>query len=389
MKTPDIVVVGGGVMGSALAYFLAVRGAAARAIVVERDPTYARASSALSASGIRQQYSTAINIALSRFGVGFLRDMGQLLKVDGDAPSASFREGGYLYLASEAGRDVLEANHALQRSEGVDVALLDPAALQARFPWLSTDGVVLGSLGQSGEGWFDGYGLLQALRRKAKALGVTFVTDEVTGLDMQGGRVRAARLASGTSLPCEVLVNAAGPHARIVAEMAGATLPVEARRRTVFVLSCPEALPGCPLVIDPSGIWFRPEGNQFLAGFSPPGADAETFDLDVEHDMFEALVWPALAERVPAFERLRVAGAWAGHYEYNTVDQNGLVGPHPDVPNMLLANGFSGHGLQQSPAVGRALAELILDGRYVSIDLAPLSPARLAEGRPLVERNVI
>jgi glycine/D-amino acid oxidase-like deaminating enzyme len=389
MKTPDIVIVGGGVMGCALAYFLGLRGAAARAIVVERDPTYAKASSALSASGIRQQYSTAINIALSRFGVAFLRDMGRLLEVDGDAPSAGLREGGYLYLASEAGRAALEANHRLQRSEGVDVALLDPLALQARFPWLSTEGIVLGSLGLSGEGWFDGYGLLQALKRKAKALGVTFVTDEVVGLEVDGRRVRAARLASGTTLSCDVLVNAAGPHARRIAEMAGAPLPVEARRRTVFVLSCPEALPGCPLVIDPSGIWFRPEGNQFLAGFSPPGEDAETFDLEIEHEMFEALVWPALAERVPAFERLRVAGAWAGHYEYNTLDQNGLVGPHPDVPNMLLANGFSGHGLQQSPAVGRALSELILDGRYATIDLAPLSPARFSEGRPLVERNVI
>jgi glycine/D-amino acid oxidase-like deaminating enzyme len=186
------------------------------------------------------------------------------------------------------------------------------------------------------------------------------------------------------------MVNAAGPRARLVAAMAGVRLPVEARCRSVFVLDCRQDLPACPLVIDTSGVWFRPEGRQFIAGLSPPEErDAETFELEVDHAQFEEEIWPALAHRVPAFESLKVTSSWAGHYEYNTFDQNGIVGPHPDVPNLFLANGFSGHGLQQSPAVGRAISEWIAYGGWRTLDLTPLSVERILANRPLIERNVI
>jgi FAD-dependent oxidoreductase domain-containing protein 1 len=390
--TQQVVVVGGGVVGSSIAYFLASHPRfAGRVTVVERDPTYRRASSALSASAIRQQFSTPVNIEISRFGVEFLRHLGDYLGVGDDRPDVGLVESGYLFLATSAGRSVLEQNHRLQRQHGVDVAVLDPSGLSARFPWLTTEGIAAGSLGLSGEGWFDGYALLQAFRHKARALGVTYVTQEVTGFVRTGARVEAAILAGGSRVACDLAVNAAGPWAAAVAAMLGIDLPVRARRRCVFLIACRESLPRCPLVIDPSGVWFRPDGPNFLCGISPPhGAeDPDDAPLEVDERLFHDAIWPVLAARVRAFERVKIIKSWAGYYEMNIIDHNGIVGPHPSLANVFFANGFSGHGLQQSPAVGRGIAELIVEGGYRSLDLTPLAIARLVEGRRLVELNVI
>jgi len=386
---PDVVIVGGGVIGSAIAFFLR-RDGGCRVTVVERDPSYARASSSLSGSSIRQQFSCPVNIGLSQFGIAFLRGVGEHLAVDGEAPAIGLREPGYLYLASEAGLAGLRSNHAVQAACGAKTALLAPGELQQRFPWLNTDGLEAGSLGLEGEGWFDGPALMQAFRRKARALGTTYVHGEAVGLERAGAAVSAVLLGSGERLACGTVVNAAGPYARAVAGFAGLALPVEARRRSVFVLACRAELPGCPLVIDTSGVWFRPEGDRFLAGWSPPeDRDPETFELDVDHAQFEDVVWPALAARVPGFDAVRVTGAWAGHYEYNTFDQNGLLGRHPDVPNLVFANGFSGHGMQQAAGVGRGISELILHGGYQTQDLSALDVGRIGAGRKLRETNII
>ncbi|CAO3431738.1 NAD(P)/FAD-dependent oxidoreductase [Azospirillum doebereinerae] len=387
----DVVIVGGGVMGCSVAYFLASDPAFGGSVaVVERDPTYRTASSALSASSIRQQFSTPQNIALSQFGLSFLKSATERLSVDGDPVDLGLREPGYLYLATEFGADILRRNHAIQKACDVDVALLTPEELTARFPWLSVDGLVAGSLGLSGEGWFDGYSLMQGFRRKAKALGVTFLTADVVGVERSGDRIDAVRLDNGDRLACGVVVNAAGAKARRLAEMAGVALPVSARKRCVFVFDCREPLPACPLVIDPSGVWFRPEGAQFICGAPPPAdRDPDTDDLTVEHDLFDDMMWPALAARVPAFEAIKVTNAWAGYYEYNDVDQNAIIGPHPEVGNLLFCNGFSGHGLQQAPGAGRGVAELIVHGAYRSLDLTVFGYRRLTENRPLLETNVI
>ena len=382
----DVVVVGGGVIGSAVAYWL--RRFHVGVTVVERDTTYAAASSSLSASSIRQQFSTPANIALSQFGIGFLRAAGDELEVDGDRPALGLREPGYLYLASEAGLPVLRANHAVQRAHGVAVTLLDPDALRQRFPWLDVGGVAEGSLGLDGEGWFDGPALMAAFQRKARALGAVWRGGAVVGFGRDGGRIASVRLQDGTVIPCGVVVNAAGPYARAVAAMAGVALPVEARKRSVFVFGCRTPLPGCPLIIDTSGDWVRPEGDRYLAGWSPPD-DLEDFGLEVDHALFEDVVWPALATRIPAMEAVRAMGAWAGHYEVNTFDQNALLGAHADMPNLLFANGFSGHGMQQAPGVGRGIAELVAHGGYRTLDLSPLSVTRIAAGRPVRELCVI
>ena len=387
-----VVIVGGGAVGSSIAYFLAAHPRfSGQVTVVERDPTYRRASSALSASAIRQQFSTPVNIEISRFGVEFLRNLPAFLGVGDDRPDVGLVEAGYLFLATDAGRAVLEQNHRLQREHGVDVVLLAPADLSTRFSWLTTEGIAAGSLGLSGEGWFDGYSLLQAFRRKAMSLGVSYLTQEVTGFVREGARVEAVALADGSRLRCDITVNAGGPWAGAVAAMLGIDLPVRARRRSVFLIACRERLPRCPLVIDPSGVWFRPDGPNFLCGTSPAeGAeDPDDLPLEVDERLFPDAIWPVLAARVRAFERVKVIKSWAGYYEMNIVDHNGIVGPHRSLSNVFFANGFSGHGLQQAPAVGRGIAELIVDGGYRTLDLAPLSFDRLIEGRRLVELNVI
>jgi FAD-dependent oxidoreductase domain-containing protein 1 len=386
-----VVIVGGGAIGSAVACWLTADPAfAGEVVVVERDPTYREASSALSASSIRQQFSTPVNIEIGRFGIDFLRAIGETLAVGDERPDIGLNEAGYLYLASPSGLETLQANHEVQRRHGADVALLSPEGLAERFPWVSVEGLAGGSLGLSGEGWFDGYGLLRAFRRKAIAQGARCLTAEAVGLDAAAGRIAAVRLADGTRLACDTVVNAAGPWAARVAAMAGIELPVRARARSVFVLDCPEPLPACPLLIDPSGFWLRPEGRHFLVGAPPrPGDDVDDLPLEPDHGLFEEVIWPALAARLPAFERLKVVGAWAGYYEMNIFDHNGIVGPHPEIANVHFANGFSGHGIQQSPAVGRGLAELIVHGRYRTLDLSPLGFERLVAGRPLLERNVI
>jgi glycine/D-amino acid oxidase-like deaminating enzyme len=386
-----VVIVGGGAIGSAVAYFtLADPAFAGEVVVIERDPSYARASSALSASSIRQQFSTPVNIAISAFGIDFLRRAGDHLAAGGERPDIGLVEPGYLFLATAQGRPTLAANHALQRAHGAAVALLDPDALRERFPWIATADLAAASLGLSGEGWFDGYALLQAFRRKARSLGASYVAAEATGFARSGDRIVAVRLGDGSEVPCTVAVNAAGPWARHVADWAGVYLPVRARRRCVFAFTCPTPIHACPLVVDVSGVWFRPEGRGFICGVAPDERDdLDDLPLDVDHALFEARIWPALAARVPAFEAVRVNSSWGGYYEYNTFDQNGIVGPLPQPENLILANGFSGHGIQQAPAVGRGVAELIVHGGYRTLDLAALAFERIAAGRPLRELAVI
>ena len=378
----DVVVIGGGAMGGAVAVHLLEDAAFdGRVTIVERDPTFKRASSALSAAGTRRQFSTPENIRMSAYSFDWMRDRFDI----------GLTEAGYLYLSSPVGTPVLEENHAVQRAEGADVVLLTPSELATRFPWLSTDGIALGSLGVSGEGWFDGYALLQALRARAHELGAELLTGEVVGMTLQGSRVASVQLADGMRRECGTVVDAAGPWAAELAAMAGVEIPIEARRRSVFVFDVERDAPTrSPLVIDTSGAWFRPEGGSFIAGIAPaPEDDPPGLPLTPDHALFERELWPALANRVPAFDAIRLTNAWAGYYEMNTFDHNAIIGRHPEVTNLVFANGFSGHGIQQAPAVGRAIAELVVHDRFVTLDLSIFAFERIAARRPVVEHNVI
>jgi glycine/D-amino acid oxidase-like deaminating enzyme len=377
----DVLVVGGGVMGSSIAWHLASDPDFGGTVVVaERDPTYTHASSALSASSIRQQFSTPLNIHLSRYGIGFLRQARERLGVD-----LGLKEPGYLFLASEAGKPVMRANHAIQTGEGCSVELLEPDALRVRFPWISSEGVALASHGTANEGWFDGPALMQAFRHKARELGVRYIADEVVGL-----APNAVTLRSGERLEARTIVVAAGPWSGEVAALADIALPVEPRRRSVFVFDVREPPGLIPLTIDITGTWVRPEGRFYIGGTTPAdGNDPPGAPLEVQHQEWDDMVWPILAHRVPAFEAAKVVNAWAGYYEYNTFDQNGIVGRYPAIESLIFATGFSGHGIQQSPAVGRAVAELIVQGAYRTLDLSPFGYERISADRPVRELNVV
>lgn len=388
-------------MGLATAFHLA-RDHGHRVTVVERDPTWARASSALSASSIRQQFSQPVNVRLSQASLAMLRDLPGWLGPAAEGADVGLVEHGYLYLAAtEGGAATLRRHHAMQAGLGVDVALLDPAALGARWPALHTGDVALASLGLSGEGWFDAWALLQALRRAARAVGVTFVTAEVASVAVAGDRVTGLRLADGTVQAADHVVVAAGAwSAPLLDPFAppGRTVPIRPRKRDVFVFDAAAVLPACPLVIDPSGLWFRPEGapsadgrtRRWICGGPPRDGDPDEPPLDaIDHGLFDEVLWPALAHRVPSFEALRLRRAWAGYYEMNTWDHNALVGPWPGVDGLHAVCGFSGHGIQQSPAVGRALAHRIATGTWDEPSVTALDPARWWRGEPLLEANVI
>jgi FAD-dependent oxidoreductase domain-containing protein 1 len=393
-KHADVVIVGGAAVGSAAAYFLASHPRFdGQVLVLEQDPRYRRCATTRSVASIRHQFSTPENIRLSMAGTAFLRDAAQLLAVDGEAPALAFRQAGYLFLASLAGQATLHQAHHVQRQAGADVCLLSPASLADRFGWLHTHDLSGGSLGLTGEGWLDAHALLHAFKRKAQSLGVRYQAAAAAGVVRQGSTVTGVRLSDGQVVQAGWVINAAGTGAAALAASAGIELPVRARRRSVFHFRSPAALPGCGLVIDPTGVYFRPEGDGFIAGVAPPAEEdpdvQDLDDFDVQHALFDDVVWPALAHRVPGFQALRLHSSWAGHYDVNLFDANAIVGPHPDVERLLFANGFSGHGLQHAPGVGRALAEWICDGGWRSIDLSGLGWQRLIDGRPLRELAVV
>jgi sarcosine oxidase len=239
-------------------------------------------------------------------------------------------------------------------------------------------------------------------------MGVHYIEDDLVAIDKSGSRITGVQLRQHGKLTTGHLVNAAGAWAGDVSALAGIDLPVrvchflfdrphslwsnrsQGRKRCVFVFATNDPMPPTPLTIDPSGVYFRPEGRQFICGVSPAEtADPDTYDTEVDWSLWESVIWPTLAARVPNFEAIRTTNAWAGLYDYNTFDHNGIIGAHPEIRNLLFANGFSGHGLQQSPAVGRAVAELITAGRYQSLDLTRMGIERLLERRPLLELNIV
>jgi glycine/D-amino acid oxidase-like deaminating enzyme len=387
----DVVIVGGGAMGSAVAYFLASNDDFDGSIlVVERDLSYENCTTARSWGGFRQQFSTPENIQMSMFGVEFVRRAAELLAVEGEAPDLAFREQGYLFLAQASGLSILEANCRRQQALGATVTLLDRSDIAERFAWINSEDLAAAGWGGSNEGWIDSHALLHGLKRKAQALGVTYLQDRVVAIERQGRRIDGVALESGTTVICGNLVNAAGPRAGAVARLAGVDLPVTPRKRMSYVFDCRQDLLHAPLTIDATGVAFRPEGTQYIATVSPPETeDPDCEDLEMEYGLFDEVIWPALAHRIPAFEAIKLTHAWACHYDYNSFDQNAVLGPHPEVRGLMFCNGFSGHGIQQAPAAGRAVAEHLVYGVYRSLDLANFAFDRIMENRPLKEANVV
>jgi len=388
----DIVIIGGAMIGSSIAWHLATNpDFNGKVLVVEKDPSYEFCSTAHTNSCVRLQFSIETNIKMSLFAGEFIKNFRELMAHE-DAPELRIDDYGYLYLAgNEKAAASLRASQKVQNALGAATVLLTPDEVAAKFPYMNTDGVILGAHGTKDEGQFDGPTIFQWFRKRARDLGVTYLHDEVTSIARSGSRVTSVTLASGQTIAAGQIINAAGPRAAKVAEMAGLSLPIEPRRRYTYIFSAKNPPPPTmPLTIDPAGMHMRPEGKNFLCG-CPPFVDKtmDFTDFSEEPGIWEEKLWPGIAARVPAFENIRVINSWVGHYAYNTFDQNALLGLMHGVDNMLFANGFSGHGLQQSPAVGRGISELATYGEYRSLNLEPLSVNRVAEGRPNIEANII
>ena len=387
----DVIIVGGAVIGSSAAWFLTGRDDfKGRVLVIEKDPNYEFCSTTLSAASIRQQFSTPINIEMSGFGIEFLRNLKRDLDPDVDI---SFHEKGYLVLATESGRDILRQNHATQTKLGADIVWMEPDELAAKYPWMNTSDLAAACWGRTGEGWFDAYSLMQSFRKQARRQGADYIDGEVVEVLRDGDHVVGVVLKDGRRFGCGALINAAGTGGSKVARMAGLEIPVEPRKRCIFVFDCRDAADinaSCPMLIDPSGLYVRPEGDLFITGIAPPAdRDPECWDFEVDYSLFDDIVWPGLYERCERFEAIKMVNAWAGHNSYNLLDQNAIIGPHPEVKNFFFANGFSGHGLQQSPAVGRGLSELIVAGHYQTLDMSVFGYERIRDNAPVLELNVI
>ncbi len=389
----DVVIIGGAVMGSSVAWWLTANpDFDGTVLVVERDPGYELTSTAHTNSCIRQQFSNEVNIRISQFGAEFVHNFRSYMGHDPDVPELTFDQFGYMYLAGDDDfANSLRQSQELQESWGAGTKIMTPAEIADTYPFYNLDGIICGSHNLINEGYFDSWTMFDWWRRKARQHGVEYVTNEVVAIQHDGSLVASVGLASGETIRCGTVVNAAGPRAVEVANMAGFDLPVEPRRRYTYVFDAAEPLDHrLPLTIDPTGVTCRSDGGFYMAG-APPDDDppVDYDDFAFVGDIWEEKIWPAIANRIPAFERVKVINKWVGHYAYNTLDHNVIVGPHHEVTNFVFVNGFSGHGMQQSPAMGRGVSEWITHGEYRSLDLTPLGYQRIVAKEPFLETAII
>jgi glycine/D-amino acid oxidase-like deaminating enzyme len=391
----DVVIIGGAIMGSSTAWWLTEMGFDGRILVLERDPTYSQAGTTHTNSCIRQQFSTDLNVRISQFGADFVQNLRARMGGDPRVPVLTIQNFGYLYLSdSPAFSAILRANQTVQRAAGAETRLLTRDEIRAEYPFYMVDDLDLGSINTKDEGYFDGSTVFDWFHRKAREAGVEYVVDEVQAMTLSstGDRVVSVTLRSGRKVGCGTVVNASGPRGGRTAAMAGIDLPIEPRKRYTWVIQAERPLSReLPLTIDPSGVHMREVGGgtYMIGGHADhdPAVDFDDFVMDT--DIWQDKIWPAIATRIPAFEAVKVISEWVGHYDYNTLDQNAVTGPHPEVGNFLFLNGFSGHGLQQAPAMGRGTAEWIVHGGYRTLDLSAFHYDRITAGKAMIEGAII
>ena len=392
----DIVIIGGAMYGSSVAWFLTDNPDFDGSIlVIERDPSYAKSATAHTNSCIRQQFSNPLNVKISQFGAEFINGFRGFMGDDPRVPDLSIQSYGYMYLADTgAFAAQLRAAHKVQLAAGASTQLMSPDEIKAAYPFYNTDDILLGSINLLDEGYWDGGTVFDWWRRSARERGVEYVSNEVVemGKSANGARIETVTLAGGDVIACGKVVNATGPRGTLTAKMAGIDIPIEPRKRFTWIFSAEQPLDrDLPLTIDPSGVHFRQDGPKtYLAGGHSdhdPAVDFDDFAMD--HSLWQDKIWPTIATRIPQFEAIKVVTEWAGHYDYNTLDHNAILGPHSKVENFFFVNGFSGHGLQQSPAMGRGTAEMLTYGEYRTLDLTPFGYDRIADGKPFSESAII
>ena len=381
--------------GSSVAWFLADNPDFDGSIlVVERDPTYTACSTTHTNSCMRQQFSREINVRISQFAADFVKNFRHYLGDDPRVPNLPIQSYGYMYLAdNEAFAEVLRESQRVQASCGAGTRIMTADEIKRDYPFYNVDDIVAGSHNLVDEGYFDGGTLFDWWRRSAKEKGVEYIGNEVVSMELNAGgtKVQSVTLKSGEIVACGTIVNASGPRAVLTSRMAGIEIPVEPRKRYTFIFDAELPLDrDLPLTIDPSGVHMRTDGAYYLAGCPPdddPAVDYDDYEQD--HGLWQEKVWPIVATRIPQFEAIKLINSWAGHYAFNTLDQNAILGSHTTVENFIFVNGFSGHGLQQSPAMGRGTAELITYGEYRALDLTPFNYQRIERNEPFNEKAII
>ena len=391
----DVVIVGGAIFGSSVAWWLTqMSGFMGKVLVVERDPSYQFASTSHTNSCIRQQFTAAINIKVSQFGVEFIKNFRRFMGDDPEVPHLALHSFGYLYLADTPEfAQTLKQNQQVQMALGAGTRHLSREEIAAAYPFYQLDDILAANHNTDNEGYFDGGTMFDWFKRMARRNGVEYIHDEVVAMtkSADGTAITGVRLKSGSTVRCGTIVNASGPRALATAQMAGLSLPVEPRKRYTFIFDAANPLDrDLPLTIDPSGVHFRTDGKYYMAGCPPEDDPAVAYDdFGFDHGLWEHKVWPAVATRVPQLDQVKVINEWVGHYAYNVLDQNAILGRHSVVSNFIFLNGFSGHGLQQSPALGRGIAELITYGEYRNLDLSPFEYQRIETNQTMIEKAVI
>ncbi|MCW0983783.1 FAD-binding oxidoreductase [Agrobacterium sp. BT-220-3] len=387
MKT-DIAIIGGGAIGSAVAYFLKIKNPSVGVTVVERDPTYNLASTPRASGGVRRLFSLPENIALSNFSIPFFDNFADTMAVDGEKAEIGLKKNGYLFIVPPTSREMLKQNFDTELEMGCNVLWLEPDEIKHKFPSMNVSD--LGAAVHSpDDGWLDPHSVLMGFRKKAKSLGVDFVADEVFGFDRQGIIVIRAKLKSGGTLEASQFVNAAGAWAKDLCEMLDFKVPIEPLRRYEHYFESEDPIEPLPYLKDPERLAFRPEGKGYSGGV-PTLDEPRGYNFEVDHDYFENVVWPALAHRFPQFEKTKCKNTLPGLYDQNDLDGNVIIGSGADgLTNFHLLAGFSGHGLMHAPGCGLAMAELLLDGRYETIDLTRFGWQRVVDNVPLHERGII
>ncbi len=391
----DVVIVGGAMYGSALAWWLTqMEGFDGTVLVVERDPTYEFSSTSHTNSCIRQQFSNRTNIQVSQFGAEFINNFRTFMGDDPEVPHLPLQSYGYMYLAdNEEFAISLKEAQEIQASLGAGTKHMTRDEIAAAYPFYQLDDIIAANHNLVNEGYFDGGTMFDYFKRMARRGGVEYIADEVVGMTLNVTKtsVESVTLKSGTTVSCGTVVNCSGPRANDTAKMAGFELPIRPRKRYTFIFDAANPLDrDLPLTIDPSGVHMRSEGKYYLAG-CPPDVDPDVApdDFGFDHSLWMEKVWPIIATRIPAFEKVKIINEWVGHYAFNTFDQNAILGRHTKINNFVMLNGFSGHGLQQSPAMARGIAELIAHGEYRSLDLSPFGYERIEKGEKFLEKAVI
>lgn len=379
----DIAILGGGIIGSSIAYHLGASGQAGRVVVIERDPSYEFAATPRANGGIRLLFSLPENIAMARYGRDFYAGFAERMAVDGVPAEIAFRRQGYLFLSDAGGARQMEANHRFQVAHGVEAQLLDPAGVQALFPSIAVTDVDL-AVYSPNDAWIDPYSALMGFRAKARSLGVEYVTGDIA--DWNG---RSVTLKDGAEIRAEMFVMACGAWSRHVAALIGLDLPVEPMSRESYVFKSDAEIEPLPFLKSESDLAIRPEGDGYVGGI-PDWSEPAGWNFEPDPDRFETVVWPALARRVPKMQRLKLLRSWRGHYARSAFDLSPIIGRWSDGrDNVILATGFSGHGIMHAPATGRAVAELLLAGRYQTLDLACFGWSRIPTNRPYREQGIV